>query len=258
VSRCGRLDRTLTSRNGLSMKSSCAARQAGAAREPCLAFGLTYYARFWSGYPPEGEVLNRSSEVSGLSVIEAIRDATRSRRASLASSPGMSRLFECDYTISEYRAHLGRLLGFFEPLENSASHGANAEGSASVVRRSTDLRENLRFMGVSAHDIDAIQRCDRLPAFAPGGLRGHTYAVLGSTLGTRIIVEQLRTVLGPSASFRSYGDENGLYQAPRSALGSDLEGSEKNDVEPVCATADAYAAWFSEPLLWFEAADDCR
>jgi heme oxygenase (biliverdin-IX-beta and delta-forming) len=207
-------------------------------------------------------VLNRSSEPGVPGVIEALRDATGSRHESLASSPGMSRLFACDYTIWEYRAHLARLPGFFEPLENSASHGANAEGPASVVRRSPDLLEDLSIMGASAHDIDAIPRCHRLPAFAPGGLRGYTYVVLGSTLGAKIIVKQLRAVLGPNASFRFYGDENGLYQTAWSAFRSDLEGSGRNDVEPICATAvgifDASAAWFSEPLPGLEAADECR
>jgi heme oxygenase len=104
-------------------------------------------------------------------------------------------------------------------------------------------------MGVSAHDIDAVERCQRLPNFAAGGLRGYTYVVLGSTLGAKIIVKQLRAVLGPTASLRFYGDENGLYQAAWSVFCSDLEGSGKNDVEPICATAvgifDAYATWFS-------------
>jgi hypothetical protein len=50
-------------------------------------------------------------EPGGPNLIEALRDATRSRHESLASSPGMSRLFECDYTIAEYRVHLERLLG---------------------------------------------------------------------------------------------------------------------------------------------------
>jgi heme oxygenase len=174
----------------------------------------------------------------------------------------MSRLFECDYTISEYRAHLARLLGFFEPLENTASHGANAEGSPSVVRRSTDLREDLRVMGASAHDIAAIERCQRLPTFSPRGLHGYTYVVLGSTLGAKNIVQRLRAVLGPSASFRFYGDEDGLYLAAWSAFRSELEGGAEKDVEPICATAvgifDAYAAWFAAPLPGLEGADDCR
>ena len=108
-------------------------------------------------------------------------------------------------------------------------------------------------MGASVHDIDAIERCQRLPTFVPGGLHGYTYVVLGSTLGAKIIVKQLRAVLGPSASLRFYGDQDGLYQAASSAFRSDLDGNGKDEIEPICATAvgifDAYAAWFSEPPL---------
>ena len=100
---------------------------------------------------------------------------------------------------------------------------------------------------MSVNDIDAIQRPHRLPAFAAVGLTGYKYVVLGSI--AKIIVKQLRAVLGPTASLRFYGDENGLYQAAWSVFCSDLEGSGKNDVEPICATAvgifDAYATWFS-------------
>jgi hypothetical protein len=88
-------------------------------------------------------VLNCPSGPGVTSVIEALRDATRYRHASLASGLGMSRLIECDDTISEYRAHLARLLG--------------------------------------------------------------------SALGARNIVKQSRAVFGSNATFRFYGDEDGLY-----------------------------------------------
>jgi Asp-tRNA(Asn)/Glu-tRNA(Gln) amidotransferase C subunit len=81
----------------------------------------------------------------------------------LGSSAAMSRLFASDYTISEYRLHLNRLLGFFEPLECAASLAAQTEGSVQLLQRSSDLREDLRNMGATAQDIDAIERCQRLP-----------------------------------------------------------------------------------------------
>ena len=111
---------------------------------------------------------------------------------------------------------------------------------------------------MSVNDIDAIQRPHRLPAFAVVGLTGYKYVVLGSI--AKIIVKQLRAVLGPSASLRFYGDQDGLYQAASSAFRSDLDGNGKDEIEPICATAvgifDAYAAWFSESLPRLEAADD--
>ena len=117
-------------------------------------------------------MLKRSSEPGERSVIEALRNATRSLHAKLGSSPAMSRLFDSDYSISEYRTHLRRLLGFFEPLERVALHAAEVEGSAYSLARSGDLREDLRIMGVTASEIDALERCQLLPTIPPGGLLG--------------------------------------------------------------------------------------
>jgi heme oxygenase len=164
----------------------------------------------------------------------------------------MSRLFASDYTIAEYRAHLGRLLGFFEPLERIASRAANAEGSARPPERSSDLREDLRIVGATASDIDAFERCPWLPPIAPGGLRGCTYVILGSILGGRIIARQLRATLGQDVSLRFYGDGDGRFESAWASFRLDLEENGKDDAEAICATAvavfDAYAAWFSEPL----------
>lgn len=194
-------------------------------------------------------MLNHSSALAGGSVIEALRSATLPLHASLGSSSAMSRLFASDYTISEYRAHLGRLLGFFEPLEIAASYQDNA-ASPLAIQRSGDLREDLRIMGATVRDIDALERCQALPSISRAGLRGYTYVILGSTLGARVIVKQLRAVLGPDASFLFYGDEDGRYQAAWEAFRLDLEENGKDDVEAICAAAvgifDSYAAWFSE------------
>ena len=206
-----------------------------------------------TGYPAEGEVLKHSSEPGDKSVIEALRNATRSRHADLGSIPTMLRLFDSDYSISEYRAHLGRLLGFFEPLEYVAARAAEADGSVCPFARSSDLREDLRFMGATASEIESLERCQQLPMISPGGLRGYTYVILGSTLGAKVIVKQLRASLGPDASFRFYGDENGRSEAAWALFRSDLEENGKTEVEAICETSvgvfDAYTAWFSEPLL---------
>jgi hypothetical protein len=49
-------------------------------------------------------MLNHPLESGVSNIIEALRVATRSRHATLASIPAMLRLFEADYGISEYRA----------------------------------------------------------------------------------------------------------------------------------------------------------
>jgi hypothetical protein len=110
----------------------------------------------------------------------------------------------------------------------SVSNRSPSEGPPTLAKT-----HDAHSLGASVHNIDAIQRCHRPPTFASGGLSGYTYVVLGSTLGAKIIVRQLRAVLGPAASFRFYGGEDGLYQAAWSAFRSDLEESGEKDLEPI-------------------------
>jgi len=187
------------------------------------------------------------------SVIEALRAATRSRHARIASNPAMLRLFEPDYAIPEYHAHLGRLLGLFEPLERAAEYVGGRENPVCTLQRSNDLREDLLAMGAVARDIDGLERCARIPPITAQGLRGYTYVLLGSMLGGRMIVKQLRAVLGQGASFCFYGGGHGEFETAWASFREDLEENGRSDVEVICSTAaaifDAYADWLSEPPL---------
>ena len=184
------------------------------------------------------------------SAIEALRNATRSRHAKLAASPPMVRLFDPGYTIAEYRAHLSRLLGLFEPLERAVAQVADPEDPVHSLQRSSDIREDLRMMGATARDIAASERCRRLPDIAPAGLRGYSYVILGSMLGGKIIVKRLRAILGTDVSLRFYGGGNGRSEGLWESFCSDLEQNGMHNIEPICETAveifDAYAAWLSE------------
>jgi heme oxygenase len=165
----------------------------------------------------------------------------------------MARLFAPDYTLSEYRAHLGCMLGLFEPLERAAAHAAGASQSLSPLQRSKDLLDDLSAMGSSADEIDAFERCPYVPSLATTGLRGYLYVTLGSMLGGEIIARRLRSVFGDDASYRFYsGREPQSYEYHWTSFCSDIEESGKEDVQVICATAvqvfDLYAAWLSEPL----------
>jgi heme oxygenase len=185
-------------------------------------------------------------------VIEALREATRSRHAQLGASPAILRLFAVDFSIPEYRAHLGRLLGLFEPLERAVACAANSKNPVCTLERSSALREDLTIMGASASDIERLERCSWLPSFDPAGLYGYAYVILGSMKGGKIIVKRLRSILGPFASFHFYGDGNGGADALWASFCLELEAHEKENVEVICATAvavfDVYAAWLSEPF----------
>jgi heme oxygenase len=164
----------------------------------------------------------------------------------------MSRLFDAAYTIPEYQSHLGRLLGLFEPLECVVACAAGPGNPVRALERSSALREDLTVMGATAGDIDALERCRWLPRIEPAGLYGYAYVILGSMMGGRIIVKRLRTILGPAASFRFYGDGNGRSESLWASFCSDLEKNGRENVDAICATAveifDAYASWLSEPL----------
>jgi heme oxygenase len=185
-------------------------------------------------------------------ILEALRFATHSQHASLAASSAMARLFHPAYTVSEYRAHLGQLLGLFEPLERAAADATNSEGVLLTLRRSVSLHEDLRIMGGTARDISALKRCRQLPPITRAGLPGYNYVILGSMLGGKIIVKRLRTVLGPDASFLFYGDGIDRFEDLWASFCADLKENREHDVQEICATAvgvfDAYAAWVSQPL----------
>jgi heme oxygenase len=187
-----------------------------------------------------------------LAVIEALRDATRSRHAQLGASPAMLRLFAVDFTIPEYQAHLGRLLGLFEPLECAVACAAGGADSIRALGRSHALREDLRIMGATASDIDELERCNWLPTIVPAGLLGYSYVVLGSMKGGKIIVKRLRSTLGPAASFHFYSDGDGTSDALWASFCSELEAHGRENVEAICSTAvaifETYAAWLSGPI----------
>jgi heme oxygenase (biliverdin-IX-beta and delta-forming) len=199
------------------------------------------------------QMLIRGPGQSEPSVMGALRSATCSRHARLATSPAMARLFAPDYTLFEYRAHLGCMLGLFEPLERAAAHAAEVGQSLSALQRSKDLVDDLSTMGSSADEIDAFERCPYVPSLPTAGLRGYLYVTLGSMLGGEIIVKRLRSVFGNDASYRFYGGrEPQSYESYWTSFCSDVEERGKEDVQMICATAvqvfDVYAAWLSEPL----------
>ena len=165
----------------------------------------------------------------------------------------MARIFAPDYTLFEYRAHLGCMLGLFEPLERAAADAAGTSQSLSTLQRSKDLLDDLSTMGLSADEIDAFERCPYVPTLPTAGMPGYFYVTLGSMLGGEIIVKRLRSVFSDEASYRFYGGrEPQSYESQWTSFCSDVEERGKEDAQMICATAvrvfDVYAAWLSKPL----------
>ena len=165
----------------------------------------------------------------------------------------MSRLFDADYNLPEYRAHLGRLLGFFETLERAVACAADPSDPVRALERSIALRQDLTVMGATPSQIDALERCLWVSPIDSRGLYGYFYVILGSMMGGKIIVKQLRSTLGASASFHFYGCGTERSGALWKSFCSDLEENGKYNVDTICATAvrifDEYAAWLSQSAL---------
>lgn len=193
------------------------------------------------------------SEPRVSSVIDALRLATRSRHAKVGASAAMTRLFDASYTISEYRQHLGRLLGLFDPLERAVADATGPDNPVRDLQRSGALIRDLYTMGSTSADIDSLERYRGLWPIEPASLHGYTYVILGSMMGAKIIVKRLRAVLGAEASFQFYGEEDRRSEALWACFCSDLEKTERDNVPTICATAmaifDAYDEWLSAPVL---------
>ena len=105
-------------------------------------------------------------------------------------------------------------------------------------------------MGATTKEVEALERCRCLPPIPAQGLLGYSYVILGSSLGARIIVKQLRTVLGPSVTLQFYGDENGRYAALWPIFLRGLEEDRRDNLRTICATAagimDAYEVWLRQ------------
>jgi heme oxygenase len=161
----------------------------------------------------------------------------------------MARLFHPAYTITEYRVHLGRLLGLFEPLECAVDGTADPGDAVRGIQKSSALREDLGRMGSTSVEIEELERCSSIPLMTKAGLKGYSYVILGSMLGGKIIAKRLRYVLGPEASLRFYDDENERSEALWASFRQDLEDIGKHNLEAICSTAmgvfDVYAEWLS-------------
>jgi hypothetical protein len=161
----------------------------------------------------------------------------------------MVRLFAEDYTLAEYRAHLGCMLGLLEPLERVVCQAAGANQSLSTLERSKDLYDDLSIMGSSADEIDAFERCPYVPSLPAAGLPGYLYVKLGSMLGGEIIVRRFSAATRAIVSTAAVNLKATSLAGHRSApISKSAAKRMSTPFEPQAVEIfDLYAAWLSEP-----------
>jgi heme oxygenase len=160
----------------------------------------------------------------------------------------MARLFTPNYGLEEYRTHIGRLLGLYEPLERVFVR-AGSEHAFSLHGRVSALRRDLVSMGATAEDVGKLERRRSFPALTASGLLGYGYVLFGSMLGARVIVARLRDVLGENASYCFYGADGVQTDELWEAFCRGLERAGNASATDISASAvemfDVYAEWLS-------------
>ncbi|MEO5589159.1 MAG: biliverdin-producing heme oxygenase [Gemmatimonadaceae bacterium] len=173
-------------------------------------------------------------------IADLVRSATAEAHAELE---GTLPLMDLALTLSQYRAIVGRFLGFIEPLEESvwAVRGISATGLVEDQRRKAYLlRTDLGRLGLRDAEIHAVPRATHLPRIesVPAAM-GALYVTEGSTLGGQLIKRHLMTTLGVerdsgAAYFSGYGQLTGRRWKEFLAA---LENIEQTDADKVVASA---------------------
>jgi heme oxygenase len=154
-----------------------------------------------------------------------------------------------------YARYLGRLLGFYEPLEPLLDRflrelpGLDLESR----RKAPLLQTDLAWLGVDAR---LLPRCEELPSVSTRACAlGVLYVIEGATLGGRVQLSRLGEPLGVSraggaAYLGCYGnDVDAQWQAVRDTIAAAAidEAAVREAVRGACATFEALDGWLRSP-----------
>lgn len=190
-------------------------------------------------------------------VRQRLRHATSTVHEALHRHSDFVSLLEERISLPDYRALLARLHGFQAPLE----HGLR-DASPDVLRglnlqacaRTPALRADLRALGMSEPEIDALPVCDRLGSVrSHPELLGRLYVVEGSALGGRLMASRLDGLLGPGRTEgrQFFYGRSAPDPLPWPAFCRLLEAGEvRSDIDAVIESAgttfNALAHWLSK------------
>lgn len=159
-------------------------------------------------------------------------------------------------SVEAYVGLLARFHGFYAPLEArlGALDGYGAIGLDLTQRLKTPrLIADLRALGLSPAEVEALPRCARLPSVpAIAEALGCLYVTEGATLGGQIVKRRVASRLGLAPGhgcsfFGSYGEEVGLlWKDFRAILGqyaAQHPGAEQRVVSAAADTFTRLNAW---------------
>jgi heme oxygenase len=199
--------------------------------------------------------LNASRSPRSPTRMQRLREATRVEHARAEESLP---LLKPSLTLATYIRVLEAFYGFYEPLEPRVARALAASASGKPLagrdRKVALLLADLRALGKTQADIDALARCGDLPHVASASrAAGALYVVEGATLGGQVITRHLRATLGARVSdgtafFSGYGDMTGPMWT---RFSRHVDASTDLDTE---ALVDAAAETFEKFLAWLHLA----
>lgn len=147
-------------------------------------------------------------------IAQRLRMETRPDHDAIEANPRLARLLAADLTRAEYATSLGRLLGYYLPVEaalRDMAHVFPAALEADVRLSKTGLlRADLTALGASS-DVPCADDAF-LPMRQPEAAWGCLYVMEGSTLGGQIIARTL------AASIDVHPTSGGSFHVPYGPL----------------------------------------
>lgn len=188
-----------------------------------------------------------------MQILAALAHSTRPDHARIGRSIPLARP---SLSLDVYRAHLARLLGFYEPVEEAlASHAWASVGLDFEVRRKLPLlAADLACLGLDEGAIASLPRCAAIPGLPalPEAL-GCAYVLEGATRGARVLGRLVGASLGVTRSrgcafLLAYGDE---ADARWRAFGASLDEGVR-DEETAGRVLEAARETFARLQRWLE------
>jgi heme oxygenase (biliverdin-IX-beta and delta-forming) len=148
------------------------------------------------------------------SIMALLKSETSTAHRQLERNRSLSRLFQSDYSISEYQELIGKFYGYFSAIEPLIFNDLKIENSQVLRHRSKtpSLANDLALLEVNGSTLTSRSCCENLPLLDSFARRmGALYVLEGSTLGGRIISKHLKEHFGEAIKdklnyYQSYGD----------------------------------------------------
>ncbi len=157
----------------------------------------------------------------------------------------MRRLLGDGVCLSDYIAHLRRLLGFYEPFEAALAAVGSDVPRYRCANRSGLLKLDLQRLKISTHARD-LPRCSIAP-IDPAGVAGAMYVHAGAALGGQLIARHLKATLHLSQPFAFYREDGARTSRDWKAFCDSLAALDADRTATVCSTAvatfSAFESW---------------